>query len=434
MDRRQRHLRLLAVQTTSSMSSEMTVFQTLLKSLQPPAREAGISVDVLLVQGVDRKANGENERGPASLFRRIPNVTVHELNVGKLGQHDSSRVDRAMKIRDLVNVQLAKKRLLARAYSYQPHVVYSAQQIWDLRIATPLARTLACPQVVHLHYNVGPALGTGVVETIRNASMVIAVSKFIRDDAIAHGVEPGRAHALYNSTEVPPAQSPHDRLVVRRDVRAELGLPEDALLIGMVGRLTPSKGQQQLLEAMLPALKRDPYVHLVLVGTEYPARNGMSDQIWQTARGHNVLSQVHLVGHRLDVPRILDALDVFAHPSRLEPFSLAILEAMAHGLPVVAWREGGPAELVSDNECGLLAEPLDINGLSQALRTLIMDECLRVAMGKMARERALSVFSPAVAAASFLSLLETVAKRERCGTHATGNEAIGLGNRSTRIT
>jgi glycosyltransferase involved in cell wall biosynthesis len=427
MDVRRPHLRLLAVQTTSSMSSEVSVFHTLLKGLLALSREQGIEVDVLLVQGIEGNASTVAGRGAALCFRRLPNVAVYELNVGKLGQHDSSRLDRVLKVRDLAAVRLARKRLFAKVCAFQPHVVYSAQQIWDLRLAGPLAHGLGCPRVTHLHYNVGPALGPGIVETLRQAHMVIAVSDFIRDDAIAHGVASSRAHTLYNSVAVPEAPLPDERLAVRQDVRAELGLSADALLVGMVARLSPSKGQPQLLEAMLGLLKNDRRVHLVLAGSEFPARNGMADALRQTARVHSVLSQVHLLGQRGDVPRLLGALDLFAHPARQEPCGLAVLEAAAHGLPVVAWREGGPATLVRDQETGLLIEPMDMAGLTDALRTLIADQDRRVAMGTRGRERVARRFNPKVAAASFLSLLEMAANRELEITHRAGNLAAGVG-------
>ncbi|MDB5057676.1 MAG: glycosyl transferase group 1 family protein [Chloroflexi bacterium] len=428
MGDRPKHLRLLAVQTTSSVTSEVIVLHTLLKSLYPLSRENGIPVEVLLIQGIDGHANKAAGRQAAGLFRQIPNVTVLELNVGKLGQHDSPRFDRVMKIRDLLYLQLARRSLLAKVHTFRPHVVYSAQQVWDLRIATPLAGSLACAQVIHLHYNVGPALGPGVVDALRRAQMVITVSDFIRDDAIAHGVAPSRVHALYNSITVPRELSLQERLAVRQAVRAELGLPEDALVVGMAGRISPSKGQLQLMEAMVPSLIRDPRVHLVLAGSENPARNGISDRIMHAAQKHNVTSQVHLLGHRSDVPRILDAIDLFAHPTRNDPCPLAVLEAAAHGLPIVAWREGGTATLVRDQETGLLVEPMDVDGLAHALQTLITDQGMRDAMGKMARERTASIFNPDAAAADFLSLLEMERTRELRFTHREGTTVAEQGS------
>lgn len=423
----QEHLRLLAIQTISLPTSEVRVLHGLLDSVHRLAREKGIQVDVLLLQGVDRRAGRESGYRAAAMFREIPNVTIQEVNMGNLGRRDSPRFERAMKVRDLVNVQRSRSRLYAVARSFQPDVVYSAQQLWDLRIATPLARNLACPQVIHLHYNVGPALGRGVVDTLRRARMVLAVSEFIRDDAIDHGVHAGRVHALYNSIAVPKALSRHERNEVKSDLRAQLGLTEDALLVGMTARLSPSKGQVQLVEAMLPLLQGDRRIQLLLAGSEDPARNGMTDRIRQTARAHGVTSQVHLLGQRSDVPRILDALDVFAHPTRQDPCPLAVLEAAAHGLPVVAWREGGTATLVSDRETGLLVEPLDIAELTRALHTLIFDQDARAMMGRKARERVASVFRPDLAAASFLALLQEAAGHEPYRAQRHGPVIMGAG-------
>lgn len=412
IDQARDSFRLLAVQTSSVATSEVRVLHTLLENLQRLPHNKDVTVEVLLLQGVDPRAGSEAGWGAASLFRQIPNVTVHEISAGKLGQHDTGALDRVMKVRDVANLWFARRELVARARSFQPDLVYSNQQLWDLRLATPLARTLACAQVIHLHYIVGPWLGRGTIDALRQADMVIAVSEFIRDDAIDKGVQTDRVHALYNSIVVPEELAPAERRAVKESLCAELSISEDALLVGMTARLNPHKGQEEVVRAMLPVLIHDRRIHVILAGSENPVGAGVPERIMESARRHGVLGQVHLLGQRSDVPRILDALDVFAHPSRHDPCPLAVLEAAAHGLPIVAWREGGIAKLVLDQETGLLVEPMDIEGLTHALRLLISDESLRTSMGKKARARAQSTFRPEVAADSFLSLLRTAAQRK----------------------
>ncbi len=398
-------VRLLAVQTTGLPTAETSVFRTLLESVTT-LRQGGYAaagVDVLLLQGVDPRAGRTN--AVAEAFRRIPGVTVRAINMGKLGRHDTGPLDRALKVRDLAAMRFTRRQVRAAARHFQPDVVYAAQQRWDLRLAVPVARALGVPLMVHLHYTVGPWLGSDAVDALRGAGMVAAVSDYIRDDAIRHGVQAGRVRTLHNGVALPPEPSREERAAAKAALRAELALPADALLVGMCARLNRQKGQEELVEAMLPILARDPRVGLVLAGSEDPLNNGTSGRIAGAARAHGVQERVYLLGHRQDVPRILDGLDLFAHPSHAEPFGLSILEATAHGLPVVAWREGGPAEIVVDGETGLLVPPGDSAGLTAALDALLADTSRRAAMGARGRERAATAFNPSHAAASFLALL-----------------------------
>lgn len=412
MSTERRRLRLLAVQTSTGITSEVQVFRALLESLAHIAPQHGVAVEVLLVQGVDRHASGDDGRRAAEAFHAMPHVTVHELDVGKLGRFDTSRAQRFAKVRDVARMRLARRALLAVARQFQPDLVYSSQQRWDLRVATPLVRALRVPQVVHLHYIVGPWLGQRVVDALTTVEMVIGVSDYIRDDAIRHGVREERARALYNSVDAPPTLSEVEREGVKRGLIGELGLPDDAILVGMTARLSASKGQAELERALRPILARDRRVHLLLAGGEYPARNGLMERIRERAREHGVVSQVHILGQCSDVPRILDALDIFAHPSLQDPCPLAVLEAGAHALPVVAWRDGGTATLVADGETGILVEPMDIDGLTGALDGLIADQTLRTTMGSAGRARVETVFNPELAGSSFLDLLCEIGWRE----------------------
>lgn len=410
------HLRVLAVQSSSLLTSEVSVLHTLLENVQGLAQKQDVELEVLLVQGIDVNASSGEGRDVASLFARIPNVTVHEMPTGKLGRHDTPAIERALKVRDLVRLQRSRARLLKVAREFQPDLVYSNQQYWDLRVATPLAHSLGCPQVVHLHYTIGPWLGRNTVETLQQADMVITVSDYICDDAVDNGVPAERVYPLYNSIVVPPDMSPTQRAEAKRAFSAELAIPENSLLVGMTARLNPYKGQEELVRAMLPILQSDRRVHVLLAGSENPAGAGVPERITLLAQAHDVVSQVHLLGQRTDVPRILDVLDVFSHPSRRDPCPLAVLEASAHGLPVVAWREGGTAKLILDQDTGLLVQPMDIEGLTRALETLITDGPLRKSMGQKARARAATVFRPEIAASSFLSLLQSAAHtRDRLG-------------------
>lgn len=359
----------------------------------------------LLLQGISRAPGPPASRAAATLFSDLSDVRVLPVEVGYLGSSEPEEGGRLGKALDLLRLAAATPRLVALARRFHPDVVYSAQQKWDLRLATSLARWLGLPHVVHLHYTVGPWLGHGTVRALRNARSVICVSEFIRRDAGA--ALPDRTlHVLHNSVELPALATRAERAAAKERLCRELNLPHRTLLVGMNARLSPGKGQRTLVEAMAPILRRRRDVHLLLAGQEYPPRNGIEHQLRILANQLGVAWQVHLLGWRGDVGEILPALDVFAHPSRHEPFGLAVLEAMAHGLPVVALREGGSVELVADASSGILTEPGDTAGLTMAVDLLLADGRMRRRIGAAGRDRAASHFDREAAAVRFLSLLE----------------------------
>jgi glycosyltransferase involved in cell wall biosynthesis len=406
-------LRALVVQTSTSPTSETMVAARLLSALEGPANEAAPRVETLLFQGV--KTSGMRAPHPVTApFSSLPHVVVRTVRMGNLGLPVSGRLARARKCADLLPVVARWRSLLRHARAFAPNVIYSAQQVWDIRLAARLARALGCPQIVHLHYVCGPWLGREVLEVLPRAALVICVSDFIRSDAIGHGIPPERAVTLRNSLAPATDLSPERRAAVRASVRAELGAAEDAVLVGMLARLAPWKGQTELLRAMLPILAVDPRAHLVLAGSEYPRANGMTTEMIAMSAVAGVADRVHILGQRSDVPRLLDALDVYGHPSRAEPCSMAILEAMAHGLPVVSWREGGTVELIVDHRTGILAETMDVDALSGALAAMVEHSALRTEMGERGRARVADSFRPQAAGACFRSLLEETAGRGRC--------------------
>ena len=173
--------------------------------------------------------------------------------------------------------------------------------------------------------------------------------------------------------------SPEARLAAR----AALGLPDTLPLatpvIGAVGRLVDLKNHRALISAM-PALLRDhPALHLVIIGGG-PLKEALQAQA--TAAG--LAKHVHLAGERDDIASLLKAFDLFALPSTTEGLSIALLEAFASGLAVVAGAVGGNPDIVSDGETGLLydAEP----ALGPALERLLADVPLRNRLGTQARQ------------------------------------------------
>jgi glycosyltransferase involved in cell wall biosynthesis len=181
--------------------------------------------------------------------------------------------------------------------------------------------------------------------------------------------------------------------VSRRDSRARLGLGEDEPVVGIVGRLQRWKRQHELLRAAPAVLERYPNVRFLVVGgalggfdADYPA------ELVSLARSLGIAGQVGFLGHRDDVPAILPALDLFVHASEAEPFGIVIVEAMATGLPVVASRGGGVAEILADDETGLLTSGAAPEIAAGVIR-LLDDPALAARIGAAARDRAQQRFS-----------------------------------------
>ena len=401
-------LRVLAVQTTPGISSEVNVLRILLEaSMRAPAGPTRI--EVLLMQGIEGR--GAGGRSAADAFVGISGVQVHEVQMGGLGREGFGAMRRAAKVVDLARMRLARRGLLRAARQFRPDVVYSAQQRWDQRLTTPIAARLGRPRVVHLHYTVGPWLGADAVESLRTADLVVGVSDYICDNAIAGGVAPSRTQTLYNAaipeTPLPPAE----RARLRSQLRTELAIPGDAVVVGMVGRLSASKCQLELLRAMEPILRVLPACTSCSRAPNTRPATDWARSCRAAAAAAGVGGQLHLLGHRGDVATLLDAFDVFAHPSREDPCPMAVLEAMAHGLPVVAWRRGRTGRAGRRPRTGLLAPPMDVGALTEALVALVRDENMRSTMGDAARARVAATFRPDVAAARFAELLSGVAAR-----------------------
>ena len=150
----------------------------------------------------------------------------------------------------------------------------------------------------------------------------------------------------------------------KHNLRAELGLDQDIILLGNVGRLSPEKGQRYLIE-FLARLNRDD-IDLILVG-DGPQRKLLEN----ISKKHLVEKRVHFLGYREDVREILQSLNVYAQFSDFEGMPLAVLEAIASLCPVIASDVGGVSELIPNNQYGWLVtgrgEPEWISALEDAV-------------------------------------------------------------------
>jgi glycosyltransferase involved in cell wall biosynthesis len=212
---------------------------------------------------------------------------------------------------------------------------------------------------------------------------VIHVSGSEREEGAALGlVPPSRAVVIPNGID--PRR--YARPAGGAALRAELGIPDGARVVGSVGLLNDAKGFD-LLVAAAPALPVD--VHVLIAGhgeRERPLR--------EQARALGVADRVHLPGWRDDLSAVHDATDVFALPSRWEGLPYALLEALAAGLPCVASDVNGSRDVLrGDPGCGLLVAPGDPGALASGLRGMLDDAALAARCAEAGPRRVAAAYS-----------------------------------------
>ena len=194
-------------------------------------------------------------------------------------------------------------------------------------------------------------------------------------------VPDGRLHVIPNGI---PLREYHPDAEARARVRAELGIPQDAFVVGSVGRLATEKDYPLLVRALAPML--GDAVRLVVVGS------GEDRAAIEMAIPKPRAPFVTLTGARRDVPALLASFDLFVLSSRTEGLPLAVPEAMACALPVVATSVGGLPSVVPA-DCGVLVPPGREDPLADAIDGFVRDRARARAMGETARKYALAHFS-----------------------------------------
>ncbi len=189
-----------------------------------------------------------------------------------------------------------------------------------------------------------------------------------------------------------------DRFTSKRpaksDARRKLGLPDKAIVAGVVGRLDPKKGQHILIEACGRLHREGHQAHLLIVGDESRHETtGYAEQLKVTVKELQLESYVHFFPHFDDVETAYAAMDVFALTSQSETYGMVTIEAMASGLAVIGTNEGGTPGIIADGVNGLLVPPMDAKSLASALLRVISDDDLRKRLAESARLEAVEKYS-----------------------------------------
>lgn len=217
----------------------------------------------------------------------------------------------------------------------------------------------------------------------RRCSAVVVNSEGVRDFYVMRGAPHEQMRLIPNAVE--PCDPP---VTTRRQLLAELELPAESRLIGLVGRLWPQKRVKDAIWAadLLKVIRND--VHLLVIG-DGPER----DRLQRFRDQCRIPDKVHFLGERNDVPRLLPHFDALWSTSGYEGQSNAILEAMAAGVPVVATDISGTRELVVPDTTGYLVPVGDRAGFARCTERLLNDAMLAARLSAAARDRAASEFN-----------------------------------------
>ena len=236
------------------------------------------------------------------------------------------------------------------------------------------ARRVGAALVLHEHF-ADPRMPAyqGLADRMlaRLTDRAIAVSGSTRDFLVRERHVPAeRVRLIWNG-------APLAEFATRRD----LGLPAGASVVGSISRLSEQKGHRYLLDAAARVLRRRKDVRFLIVGD-----GDQMEPLRRQADALGIASSVVFAGHRMDVPALLGALDVFCISSTYEGTPLALFEAMAAGKAIVSTAVDGCREVLEDGVTGLLVPPRDPEALAAALSRALDDAGLRAALAKRARE------------------------------------------------
>lgn len=306
-------------------------------------------------------AQGMRERGHEPLVVGVPDAPlVHRLRTRGLAAS-------TVPMRGEWDLPAAR-RLRALVRTWSPDVVHAH----DARAhAIALAALVGRPRTPLVVTRRVPFVPKGVrLKYGRRVARFVAISRAVRDAMVRGGVAEERIALVHSGVPTPAVERP-------RDWRAECRWPADAVLCGVVGAMTAEKGIATLAavaERLSPAARaRARLVLLGGVGTGSCEIGGME------AFRAGFVDEIHAA---------MAGLDVLWHPSSAEGLGTAVIDAMALGVPPVAFAVGGLPELIEHERCGLLAAPGDAAAFAGAAARLLCDDALRARLAAGGRERA----------------------------------------------
>jgi glycosyltransferase involved in cell wall biosynthesis len=222
----------------------------------------------------------------------------------------------------------------------------------------------------------------------RRVKKIIAVSESVRRDVLGSNwrLDPAKVITVLNGIDFSLIDGVS---LSRQEIRSRWGIEHDAFVFGTVGRLTETKGHACLLDAFASISGDMPQARLILVGD-----GKLRGKLEQKAGTLGVSSRVIFTGYREDAHALLRGFDIFVFPSLAEGLGVALIEAMASGLPVIASDVGGIPEVTGSVNCGRLVPPGDQASLASAMQEIARQDIeQRRVLGENGRTHVMKEFT-----------------------------------------
>jgi glycosyltransferase involved in cell wall biosynthesis len=233
---------------------------------------------------------------------------------------------------------------------------------------------------------------------LRHAVRIVCVSDSVRDSLIRRGIDRKKMRLVYNAIELPAAKA----LEGGAKLKTTHGIAADRVVIGVVGRLNPEKGQMMFLRAMREVAVVCPEAMALIVG------DGQDRELLERySREHELEDRVIFTGYRHNVADYYRILDLLVLPSLSEGLPNTVLEAMACGVPVLATRVGGVPEIIDESN-GVTVAPNDPTALAEQMVELLRDDARRRTIGVNGRNSLYPRFAPDRRAREILDLYHEV--------------------------
>ena len=256
-----------------------------------------------------------------------------------------------------------------------------------------LKRKLKLPLIWHVHeIIVKPKAISDFINMLmgRYADKIVTVSQAVANHIKQSPfIKDSQVEVIYNGVDN-AVYYPMDA----SSIREKFDIEEDALVIGMIGRVNAIKGQNDFIEAVEPLLEKNKKAVAFLAGGVFPGEEWRLEELDNRIASSSVVSQIHRIDYYDKTSELYNMFDIFVLPS-IKPDSLptVVLEAMACSKPVVGYNNGGIAEMVVDDKSGYLVKPNRPQELSNAISLLLDSSEKREKFGRVGYQRQRELFS-----------------------------------------
>jgi glycosyltransferase involved in cell wall biosynthesis len=347
----------------------------------------------MILAGLDHQRFDPAVLCPAegTLTRMASELNVRTISIAPLAARFTLRPDRFAKyLASFVHLIRAARRVVI---SEAPEIVH-ANSIRAGLVMSVATTGMRVPVVWHVHDLLPRHPLSSVIRwcaCLSRRNHVLGVSQAVSTRFQGKATRFGSVKTILNGVDLNRFQPNIDS---RKETRRTLGVSDKEIVIGSVGQLTSRKGQRELINAFAETASVVPNAVLLIVGGALFNRDDeYAASLMQTARASNVADRIRFLGERDDVPALMRAFDLLVVNSKVEPFGLTVVEAMASGTAVLASAVDGIKEIVRHGESGWLVDAADHDGLVRALIMLVRDNQLRERLARRALKETSAHFS-----------------------------------------